>query len=235
MRRAEKYIRNVLEALKTLELSEAAGRTLGKADLERLLDAVERYVRDAQYYLDLGDHETALAAASYAEGLLDALKYLGVLEPRWPSVSSEERRVVVGGTFDLIHPGHVELLRYASTLGKVYAIVARDSTVVRLKGRRPVLDEESRLKIVASIRYVYRAVLGDERDMLKPVEDIRPHVILLGPDQAFDEEELALEASRRLGYRPEVLRYPVRESFSGGLRSSSDLAREACRSQPGVA
>ncbi|MEM0340240.1 MAG: DUF357 domain-containing protein [Acidilobaceae archaeon] len=229
MRRAEKYIYNVLRVLESIKLDSVMTRTLKKEDLERLFDSAKRYTHDAQYYLKIGDEETALVAISYAEGLLDALRYLGVLELKWPSSLIEEKKVMVGGTFDILHPGHIELLRYASTLGKVYVVVARDATVVRLKGRRPVLDEGSRLRLVSSIKYVYEAILGDEHDMMKPVEMIKPHVILLGPDQLFNELELSKKAEERLGYSPLIIRYPAKESFSEGLRSSSDILREACK------
>jgi len=217
--RAEKYIEGARRALEGLLGGEYSG----------LLDAARRYLEDARYYLEVGDCETALAAASYAEGLIDSLKYLGVVEARWPEPSELEKpRVFVAGTFDLLHPGHVDLLEYASRLGRVYAVVARDSTVERLKGRRPVLGEKSRLRLVGSVRYVYEAMLGDPRDMLAPVEKVKPHIIVLGPDQAFDEEELARSIEERLGYRPRVVRYPEKRPFEDGLASTSDIIRRIC-------
>ncbi|MCE4601764.1 MAG: cytidylyltransferase family protein [Desulfurococcales archaeon] len=223
--RAELYIRGVREALEKLRsrLDE-----LGPG-LDRLIDAAERYAGDAKYYLDIGDPLTALAAASYAEGLIDALKYLGVLEPEWGR-PPEKPIVFVGGTFDIIHPGHVGLLRFASRYGRVIVTIARDSTVKRIKGRHPLLSEKDRLQIVSSIRYVYKARLGHEGDPLKSVEDVKPDVIVLGPDQAFNEEWLAEEAERRTGKRPLVVRYPGKHVFSGGLRSTSDIIKKACSS-----
>ncbi|MEB3861327.1 MAG: cytidylyltransferase family protein [Desulfurococcales archaeon] len=223
--RAELYIRGVRDALERLK------RRLGELGpgLERLVDAAERYAGDAEYYLNSGDPLTALAAASYAEGLIDALKYLGVVEPEWGR-PPEKPIVFVGGTFDLIHPGHVDLLRFASRYGRVVVVIARDSTVERIKGRRPLLSEEDRLRVVSSIRYVYQARLGHEGDPLKSVEDVRPDVIVLGPDQAFDEEWLAGEAERRTGKRPLVVRYPGKHVFSGGMRSTSDIIKKACTS-----
>jgi len=219
--RAEKYVEGAKLALESI-------RGLG-GEYARLLDAARRYLEDARYYLEAGDCETALVAASYAEGLIDSLKYLGVVEARWPSSRGLEKpRVFVAGTFDLLHPGHVSLLEYASRLGKVYAVVARDSTVERLKGRKPVLGERSRLRLVSSVRYVYRAMLGDPDDMLAPVEIVRPHVIVLGPDQAFDEDELARAVERRLGYKPRVIRYPEKRPFEDNLASTSDIIRRVC-------
>ena len=219
--RAEKYaygLERVLERLKGKVPDAYSG----------VLEAALLYLRDSRYYLESGDCETALVAVSYAEGLVDSLKYLGVVEPEWPSGGVDKPRVFVAGTFDLIHPGHIDLLAHASRLGKVYVVIARDENVRRLKGRKPLLNEKSRLKVVSSIRYVYQARLGDERDMLAPLEDIRPHIIVLGPDQPFDEEDLARRLEARLGYRPRIVRYPSKGEFQEGMRSSSDIIAKVC-------
>ncbi|MEN2999640.1 MAG: DUF357 domain-containing protein, partial [Acidilobaceae archaeon] len=217
--RAVRYIENVERALESLRVKE-------EAKAEPLLDAVKRYVSDARHYLDAGDEETALTIASYAEGLLDALRYLGLGEVEWPK--REITRVFVGGTFDILHPGHIELLHFASRLGELHVVVARDSTVEKVKGRRPVLDERSRLKLVSSLRMVSRALLGDPEDIMKSVEVVRPHVIVLGPDQPYEEEELARRAEERLGYRPRVIRFEGKREFGRGMRGSRDLVRAIC-------
>ncbi len=223
--RVRRYINGVRGALSSVEWSSLPP----DLDYYRLKDAVERYLTDAEYYLSKGDVETALVAVSYAEGLLDSLKYLGVIELQWPK-PMEEKRIFVGGTFDIIHPGHIALLEYAARLGKVFVVIARDSTVKRIKGRPPLLNEEARLRIVSSIRYVYEARLGYEGDFLKSVEDIKPDIIVLGPDQRFDEEELADMVEERLGYRPIVKRFTGKIDFSNGMRSTSDIIRKACSS-----
>ncbi|MFN4046111.1 MAG: DUF357 domain-containing protein, partial [Acidilobaceae archaeon] len=92
-----------------------------------------------------------------------------------------------------------------------------------------VLDENSRLKLVSSMKHVYRAFLGDPEDIYKSLEAVKPHVIVLGPDQPFKEEQLALEAERRLGYKPEILRYHEKKAFSGSLQGSRDIVRAICQ------
>ncbi len=226
--RVEKYIANVRRVLGGLNVETLASERPG-LNFKPLVDAASRYVSDAEYYLRKGDVETALAAASYAEGLLDALRYLGVARIEWPSEPLEEKRVFLGGTFDIIHPGHVELLEYASRLGKVHVAVARDVNVARIKGRKPLLDENSRLKLVLSIKHVYKAFLGDPEDIYKSLETVKPHIIVLGPDQPFKEEHLALEAEKRLGYKPEIIRYPEKKTFSGELQGSRDIVKAICQ------
>lgn len=222
--RVRRYLRGLRRALEGLSgLGEGYGA---------LLDAARRYADDSEYYLASGDCATALAAVSYAEGLVDALKYLGIAEPRWEGVPADvEKRVFVGGTFDLIHPGHVDLLRFASGYGLVHVVVARDSTVERLKGRQPLLDEGARLTLVSSIRYVYKALLGDPVDPLASVGRVRPDVIVLGPDQPYEPSELARLVRDRFGFEPEVVRFPEKRAFGGGLRSSSDIIRRVCEAR----
>jgi FAD synthetase len=92
-------------------------------------------------------------------------------------------KVLVAGTFDILHPGHIYLLEEASKLGDVYVIIARDRNVEKLKGSLPVFNEEERKAMVESVRYVKKAVLGDTGNFFKCVLEIDPDVIFLGPDQ----------------------------------------------------
>ncbi len=231
--RASKYIMSAETAVRSLRTKIEEAQRKKVVNIEALLDAAERYIEDAKYYAAKGDLETALAAASYAEGLIDSLKYLGVIEPEWPQGSEIEKRVFVGGTFELLHPGHIELFRYASSHGKLYVVVARDKTVRRVKGRNPVLDERARLEVVSSVKYVYRAFLGSESDFLESVERVKPDVIVLGPDQMFDEEDLRRSIRERLGYAPKVIRFPEKREFQEGLRGVRDIVRRVCREHCG--
>jgi len=121
-------------------------------------------------------------------------------------MSKREKRVLVAGTFDIIHPGHIHLIKEATKLGKVIVIVARDSTVRRIKGREPIIPERQRLEVVKNIKGVFKARLGNEdRDLLKVVEEEEPDIILLGPNQNFNEKEIEEELKRR-GINVKVLR-----------------------------
>jgi len=120
-----------------------------------------------------------------------------------------KRRVVATGTFDIIHPGHVTFLREAKKLGdELIVIVAREKNV-RHKPK-PVVPEEQRRKVVEAIKYVDKAILGDEEDMFKPIMELKPDVIVLGHDQHFDEEWLREELGKR-NLNCEVVRIRVKE------------------------
>jgi len=94
-------------------------------------------------------------------------------------------RVVATGTFDLLHPGHIYYLEESRKLGdELFVIVARDANV-RHKPT-PVIPEEQRRRMVAALRAVDHAVLGDPTDMFRPIREIRPDVITIGFNQHFD-------------------------------------------------
>ncbi len=91
---------------------------------------------------------------------------------------------MVFGTFAILHPGHLYFFRQAKKFGDYLIVVlARDSTVRRGKGNAPFMDELARQKIVSSVKFVNRAVLGDKKDWYKAILNYKPDVICLGYDQ----------------------------------------------------
>lgn len=119
-------------------------------------------------------------------------------------------RVLVAGTFDIIHEGHIRMLWEAKKLagknGELVVVVARDDNVRRFKGRDPILRESSRVYIVKNLKPVDRAFLG-EKDPLESILKIRPDIIVLGYDQWADEDWLREELKRR-GLNVKILRLP---------------------------
>lgn len=114
------------------------------------------------------------------------------------------RRVVATGTFDLLHPGHLYYLEESKKLGEeLWVIVARDANV-RHKPR-PIIPEEQRLRMVASLKPVDHAILGDKTDMFRPIGEIRPAIITIGFNQHFDEIKLRQQLADR-GLNPEIFR-----------------------------
>ncbi len=141
----------------------------------------------------------------------------------------EEGKVVLAeGTFDLLHYGHVYYLTNAKNLGgeksKLIVIVARDKTVERLKGKKPIIPEDQRRAIVEALKVVDEAILGyEEMDMAKVIEKVKPDIIALGYDKEEMEEKLKRYVKER-NLNIEVVRL---NRFEGGdVSSSSKIKRK---------
>lgn len=114
-------------------------------------------------------------------------------------------KVMVFGSFDLLHEGHRSLFRQAKRYGdELIVVVARDSSIRVIKEHNPRYGEEERLAHVRDEPIVDEAVLGDEKDFLKVVEEKVPDVIILGYDQkTFSDDELRNKLNKR-GLKPEI-------------------------------
>lgn len=125
-------------------------------------------------------------------------------------------RIVVSGTFDDLHPGHQFLLTEASARGELWVIVARDSNVMRIKGRAPLQNEEARKKAIEDAFPAAHVILGDSDDFLKPVRDINPDLLLFGYDQklppGIQESDLPWKTERLPSFDPHIHKSSIRRS-----------------------
>lgn len=97
----------------------------------------------------------------------------------------EGKRVVfTNGCFDLLHLGHVDYLAKAADLGDVLVLgLNTDASVSRLKGpHRPIQDEQSRMRIIASLGFVDAVVLFDEPTPYELIRLVQPDVLVKGSD-----------------------------------------------------
>jgi D-beta-D-heptose 7-phosphate kinase/D-beta-D-heptose 1-phosphate adenosyltransferase len=90
--------------------------------------------------------------------------------------------------FDLLHPGHVDLLTAARAAGDALVVgVNSDDSVRRLKGpTRPVKREADRVYVLAALECVDQVVMFGEDTPLELVKKLRPDVIVKGGDYAED-------------------------------------------------
>jgi len=142
---------------------------------------------------------------------------------------SKRRKVVLAsGAFDLLHYGHVYYLTNAKKAGgenaKLVVIVAKDKTVEKLKGSRPIIPEDERRALVESLKIVDEAILGyEDMDLLKVIEKVKPDVIALGYDEEKMENDLKrLIAEKNLNI--EVVR--IGRFEEKGLVSSSKIKKK---------
>ena len=136
--------------------------------------------------------------------------------------TDQSRRVVATGTFDLLHPGHLWYLDESAKLGtELFVIVARDENV-RHKPK-PIIPEQQRVVMVGALKNVTQAVLGDQEDMMRPIEEIQPDVITLGFNQHFREDRLRETLAAR-GLSVEIVR--IGEYQGSPFTSSRRIVQE---------
>jgi rfaE bifunctional protein nucleotidyltransferase chain/domain len=123
------------------------------------------------------------------------------------------RVVFTNGVFDLLHPGHVDVLVGARSRGDVLVVGANsDASVRRLKGPgRPVRSEAERVYVLAALEVVDAVTLFDQDTPLELVRLLQPDVIVKGGDYAPDTVVGATEVRARGG---EVVIIPLTPGHS---------------------
>ncbi len=106
--------------------------------------------------------------------------------------------VMIGGAFEIIHPGHIHTISEARKLGNtLVVVVATDESVLKNKGREPVTTQEWRVRLVSSLREVDIALPGNKGSIYDILLRVRPDVVAIGYDQHHDPAEIEKEAARR--------------------------------------
>ena len=98
---------------------------------------------------------------------------------------SETKQIFTNGCFDILHKGHIELLKFCKSLGYVTVGLNSDTSVARLKGAgRPINSEEDRKFLLQSLKYVDQVIIFSESTPLRLIEDLRPDIVVKGGDYA---------------------------------------------------
>ena len=127
--------------------------------------------------------------------------------------------VFAGGVFDIIHPGHIHTLNSAKKLGDVLVVVvATDKTAIKMKKRSPLHKQEQRKDLVNSLSMVDICLVGDEQDIFKTVDKVKPQVIALGYDQVH-QEKFITDGCRKINLDVKVARLqsPIPEISSSKI------------------
>ncbi|NOZ81493.1 MAG: FAD synthase [DPANN group archaeon] len=146
------------------------------------------------------------------------------------------KKIMVFGSFDHLHPGHINFFRQAKEHGTYLLVaVARDATIKQIKGRLPVFTEDERMQHLMAIPDVDEVVLGYPDDKFKVIEENRPDIICLGHDQHVFADRLPEELRRRgldipvvrlKAYRRDIYQSSHFRKNSWDLNSPEDLNRK---------
>ena len=121
---------------------------------------------------------------------------------------SGKKIVFTNGCFDLLHRGHLHLLREARRLGDLLVVaINTDRSVRQLKGmRRPILSLEERAEFLAALEVVDYVTSFDEADPCRVIQDLQPDVLVKGGDWSQDQV-IGRELVEAKGGKVEVIPY----------------------------
>jgi rfaE bifunctional protein nucleotidyltransferase chain/domain len=124
------------------------------------------------------------------------------------------RVVFTNGVFDLVHPGHVELLEAARREGEALVVAVNSDISVRRLGKgpeRPINEEAARARVVAGFAAVDCVVLFDGETPLDVIQTLAPDILVKGADYSRDAIVGADWVEARGG---RVVRIPLIAGFS---------------------
>jgi len=96
----------------------------------------------------------------------------------------EKKIVFTNGCFDILHLGHIDYLSKAADLGNILIVgLNSDKSIKKIKGdKRPITNELSRSKILASLNFVSTVILFDEDTPYNLIKIINPDILVKGSD-----------------------------------------------------
>ena len=120
------------------------------------------------------------------KGSTESVKHAGTYILKKDDV--ENTVVFTNGVFDILHIGHLKLLRHAKTLGKRLVVgINSDSSVKRLKGDlRPINNEQTRKESLLELGFVDEVIVFEEDTPLETITKLEPDIIVKGGDYTFD-------------------------------------------------
>lgn len=100
-----------------------------------------------------------------------------------------QKIVFTNGCFDILHRGHLHLLRESKALGDLLIVaINSDRSVQQIKGSaRPVISQAGRAELIAALEMVDYVILFDEVDPYRLIEELRPNILAKGGDWSTDQ------------------------------------------------
>ena len=98
------------------------------------------------------------------------------------------KKIFTNGCFDILHRGHIELLKYCKSLGQVIVGINSDESVSNLKGpERPFFSQQDRKFMLESCRYVDEVRIFNEDTPYNLIKHLKPDIIVKGGDYKPEE------------------------------------------------
>jgi D-beta-D-heptose 7-phosphate kinase/D-beta-D-heptose 1-phosphate adenosyltransferase len=116
-------------------------------------------------------------------------------------------KVMVNGTFDILHRGHIELLNYAKSLGnQLLVAIDTDRRVKELKGEsRPINNQDDRKLFLYNLKAVDAVMLFDSKEeLINIMKEYQPDVYVKGSDWKRDKPSTAEQYCKQVIYYDRV-------------------------------
>ena len=103
--------------------------------------------------------------------------------------NKEQVIVFTNGCFDIIHSGHLDLLKEARSYGdKLIVGLNSDKSISKLKGpERPIIGQSERKKILSALKYVDEVIIFNEENPLKLIKKLKPSILVKGADYTKEQ------------------------------------------------
>ena len=103
-------------------------------------------------------------------------------------MSQSKKIIFTNGCFDILHRGHIELLKFCKTMGHVIVGINSDKSVTRIKGKnRPIVIANDRKVILESLKFVDEVRVFNEDTPITLIKMIKPDIIVKGGDYSIDD------------------------------------------------
>ena len=131
------------------------------------------------------DYQKALECA--VKGSAESVKHTGTYVLQVKDIQST--KVFTNGCFDIIHPGHIEMLKKSKAMGDWLVVgLNTDRSIKKLKGKdRPINSETDRKVMLESLDFVDEVILFDEDTPLELIKRIKPDIITKGGDYTVSQ------------------------------------------------
>jgi len=134
------------------------------------------------------------------------------------------KKVMVSGCFDLLHSGHITFFETASKYGELYVCIGSDANIFKLKNHRAKFNEQERVYLVQSIKFVHQAMISSGEgflDFKSELEEIKPDIFIVN-EEGDREEKRELCKINNVEYK--VLNRIPKEGMP--VRSSSSIKND---------
>lgn len=126
------------------------------------------------------------------------------------------KTIMLFGTFDILHPGHINLFEQAKKHADILTVViAQDVNVKKNKKHQTIFNQRERIKMLKNIILIDKVILGNKKDYYQVILKNKPDIIALGYDQKdcgpgleefLKKNNLKAKIIRLKAYQPQILK-----------------------------